>query len=490
MKYLIYARKSSESEERQVLSIPAQLNELKDIAEKEGYEVVKVFEESMSAKASGRPLFNDLLSLIQNGKGYSLLVWNVDRLARNMVDGGMLLELMDQGKITEIRTYERIYRNTPDDKFMMSLYFGMAKKYVDDLSVNVKRGNLEKLKRGDWINRAPFGYVNDKVNKTIAVDSVRASYVQQIFEMYAMGLHGHQSISTALFEQGLRTASGKKVYKSGIQKILTSSFYCGIMESNGTKYLGNHEPLIPSELFEKCQEVCAKKTKPRGKTLSFTLSGFITCANCECAITAELKKEKYIYYHCTNGKGICDQKSFAATEPELHKQITLDLSKLKISQRMIDIVYKAKLEELEHSKGTQDHALEDAHKALKTLATRKSRLVDTYTEGDIDTDLYRAKLKEIDNENVRLSKRVQELEKKIHDPLATIELIYSKFKQGNSLADEYKEALSARKRELLSEALSNSTLLNRNIVEVRYKSPYNIFALAPLNPTFSEMLGD
>jgi site-specific DNA recombinase len=490
MKHLIYARKSSESEERQVLSIPAQLSELKDIAEKEGYEVAKVFEESMSAKASGRPLFNDMLNLIQSGKGYSLLVWNVDRLARNMVDGGMLLELMDQGKILEIRTYERTYRNTPDDKFMMSLYFGMAKKYVDDLSVNVKRGNLEKLKRGDWINRAPFGYKNNKASKTIVVDTVRAPYVQQIFEMYSTGLHGHQSISTTLFEQGLCTSSGKKVYKSGIQKILTSSFYCGIMESNGTQYLGNHEPLISSELFEKCQEVCAKKSKPRGKTLSFTLSGFITCAKCGCAITAELKKEKYIYYHCTNGKGICDQKSCAATEPELHKQITLDLNKLKISQRMIDIVYKAKLEELEYSKGSQDNALKDTQKALKLLATRKSRLVDTYTEGDIDAELYRAKLKEIDNESVRLSKRVQELEKKIHDPLATIELIYSKFKQGNSLADEYKDALPDRKRELLSEVLSNSTLLNRNIEEIQYKSPYNIFALAPLNPTFSEMLRD
>jgi chromosome segregation ATPase len=155
---------------------------------------------------------------------------------------------------------------------------------------------------------------------------------------------------------------------------------------------------------------------------------------------------------------------------------------------MIDIVYKAKLEELEHLKVSEDNALTDAQKALKTLATRKSRLVDTYTEGDIDTELYRAKLKEIDNESVRLTKRVEELEKEAHDPLATIELIYSKFKQGNTLSDEYKDALSDRKREILSEALSNSTLLNRNIVDIRYKSLYNVFALAPFNPTFSEML--
>jgi chromosome segregation ATPase len=157
---------------------------------------------------------------------------------------------------------------------------------------------------------------------------------------------------------------------------------------------------------------------------------------------------------------------------------------------MIDIVYKAKLEELEHSKGSKDHALEDAQKALKTLATRKSRLVDTYTEGDIDTELYRAKLREIDNESVRLSKRIKELEQKAQDPLATIELIYSKLKEGNTLSERYKDAEPSEKRTMLSEALSNSTLLDRNIVEVRYQSPYNVFALAPLNPTFQEMLGD
>ena len=491
MKYLVYARKSSESEERQVLSIPAQLNELKDIAEREGYEVAKVFEESMSAKASGRPVFNQMLELIGKGKGYSILVWNVDRLARNMVDGGMILELIDQGKITEIRTYERTYRNTPDDKFMMSLYFGMAKKYVDDLSVNVKRGNLEKLKRGDWTCRAPFGYLNDKASKTITIDPIRVSCVQQIFELYATGLHSFKAISDILHEQGFRTPSGKKIYKSGVQKILSSRFYCGIMESNGQQFLGNHEPLVSTQLFEKCQEVSVQKSRrPRSKTLSFTLSGFLTCAKCGCSITAEQKKEKYTYYHCTNGKGICDQRSYNANETELHKQITFDLNKLKISPRMVDIVYKAKLEEVEHSKGSQGHALEDARKALQNLATRKSRLVDTYTEGDIDTDLYRAKLREIDNESVRLTKRIADLEKEASDPLATIELVYSKFKEGNSLAERYEAAPPDEKRVMLAEALSNSTLLDRNITQIQYKSPYSVFALAPFDPTFSEMLGD
>lgn len=490
MKFLAYARKSSESEERQVLSIPAQLSEITAIAEREEYEIAKVFEESMSAKASGRPVFNEMLNVVQKGKGYSLLVWNIDRLARNMVDGGMILELIDEGKITEIRTHERTYRNTPDDKFMMSLYFGMAKKYVDDLSVNVKRGNLEKLKRGDWINLAPFGYKNDKATKTIVIDPVRAPYVRQMFDLYATGLYSHKAIADLLFEQGLRSPRGKKIYKSAIHKLLANPFYMGIMRSNGKDYIGNHTPLVSTELFNKCQDILNGKARSRRQTRDFTLSGFITCAKCGCAITAEIKKSKYTYYHCTNGKGVCDQRSFNANEVDLHKQISLNLTKLRISPRMIDVVYKAKLEELAQTKGSTDTALTDARHALKTAATRKSRLVDTFTNGDIDTDLYRAKLTEIDNESVRLTKRIVELEQEASDPLATIELVYSKFKQGISLADEYKDATDERKRELLAEALSNSTLLDRNIVEVRYKSPYAVFAKTPYNASFSELLPD
>lgn len=142
---------------------------------------------------------------------------------------------------------------------------------------------------------------------------------------------------------------------------------------------------------------------------------------------------------------------------------------------------------MERATTTDDAALVNARKALHALATRKSRLVDTYTEGDIDTELYRTKLREIDNEHVRLTKRIEELQRQDYDPRTTIELIYSKFKEGNSLAERYEAASPEEKRIMLSEALSNSTLLNRNIVDVRYKSPYNVFALTPLNPTFSEL---
>jgi len=140
MKYIVYCRKSTESEDRQVLSIDSQENELLALAKANDIYISKTFKESKTAKEPGRPIFNEMLSFIENSKEeYCILVWNLDRLARNSVDGGKIIYLIDKGIIEEIRTPSKFFRNNSDDKFMMSLLFGFAKKYVDDLSVNVNR---------------------------------------------------------------------------------------------------------------------------------------------------------------------------------------------------------------------------------------------------------------------------------------------------------------------------------------------------------------
>ncbi len=488
-RYVLYIRKSSESEDRQVMSLDAQESEMMRIAKRDAVDIVEVIRESHSAKVTGqRPEFNRMVKNIRSGKYNAILTWAPDRISRNAGDLGLVIDLMDAGKLNCVRTFSQVFANDPNSKFMLMMLGSQAKLENDQKSLNVKRGNREKLKRGDWINSAPFGYLNDKATKTIRVDPVRAPYVSQMFELYASGLYSYKQISNLLYEQGLRTKGGLKVSGGQIHFILKRTFYFGLMESNGKFYKGNHKPLISQELFDKCRETTENKSRPRSKNKGFTLSGFIKCASCGCAATAEKKKGKYIYYHCTNGRGTCNQRSFNTNEEAINAFIAKDMERLQISPKLVDIVYKAKLEEMKQSDEFHSHALESAYKARSLLSERKSRLIDTYTAGDINEDLYREKLLIIDNEHAKMSLQIEKMEKDNQDPFATIELVYSKFKQGYSMSKRYSDASPEEKRIILSEALSNCTLLNRNIAQLQYKSPYNCLVRASVKPSLHAVL--
>src|SRR5882672_3661151 len=186
MNYIVYCRKSTDTEDKQVLSLESQERELIEIAEKQNLKVIKIFRESMSAKDVGRPVFNQMMKMIMSGKANGILCWKLDRLARNMIDGGLVMDLLQKSVIKEIRTYESIHLSS-DNVLMLAVHFGMANQYSRDLSQNVKRGNRAKLERGEWPNHAPYGYINDKLNKTVIPDPKSFHYVRKMFELYAAG---------------------------------------------------------------------------------------------------------------------------------------------------------------------------------------------------------------------------------------------------------------------------------------------------------------
>ena len=184
MNYVLYCRKSTESEDRQILSLDSQESELRKLAERENLNIIKTFKESMSAKSPARPLFGEMLAMIESGKAEGILCWKLDRLARNPVDGGKVIWLLQKSVIKSIQTYERLHLPT-DNMLLMYVELGMANQYVLDLSVNVKRGNRAKLEKGGWPCVAPFGYSNDKLEHTTILDPKTAPAVKKIFEWYA-----------------------------------------------------------------------------------------------------------------------------------------------------------------------------------------------------------------------------------------------------------------------------------------------------------------
>src|SRR3989344_8317302 len=196
IKYILYCRKSTEGEDRQILSLDDQKRELEAVEHREGLRVVERFGgtgkgESHTAFKRGRPIFNLIMQKIEAGKANGLLVWHANRVARNAFDGGWVITAMDEGKLIEVKTPSRTYRNTPDDKFFLQLEFGIAKKSSDDSSVAVKRGLKTKVQMGWYPSRAPLGYLNtitkERGTNEIIKDQERFDVVRQMWNLMLTG---------------------------------------------------------------------------------------------------------------------------------------------------------------------------------------------------------------------------------------------------------------------------------------------------------------
>ena len=485
LRYVMYCRKSTDSEDRQIQSLDTQERLIMDIVQRDGLIVVGIpFKESMSAKKKGRPVFNQVMKLIENGKADAILCYKLDRLARNFIDGGKIIDGLQKSVIKEIRTCEGIYKPT-DNVLPIAVAFGTANQYILDLSASVKDGNKTKLLEGGWPGNAPFGYLNDKAEKTIIIDSKRAPYVKRMFDLYANDGKSYGQISDILFKEGLRTNTGNKVYKSNIQRIISSKFYMGIMERDGKYFSGKYEPLVSKDLFDKAQDIADNKSRPRPKTLSFAFSGFLKCENCGCVLTAtrvERKTKKYDYYYCTNGKGGCDERKNYMRENYLYEKVGDVLGKLAFDLDLIEMMYQEKLERSTETNQYSENVLNNLHKELKLLTEREGRLFDIFLNGDIDKPVYEEKLLEFKNKKVELN---HEIEKhKTDNPTVTFEQIKNLFIQGSNARNEFINGEIDKKKEVLQSVLSNISIKGQEIVTVQYKSPFNLLANSPKNLTF------
>ena len=345
-KYCLYARKSTESEEKQVLSIDSQIKEMLQLAEREGLEVVAMKRESHSAKETGqRPVFNELIEEIREAKYNGILTWAPDRISRNAGDLGKVVDLMDSGKLLEIRTYGQKFGNNPNEKFLLMILGSQAKLENDNRGINVKRGLRTRVEMGLWPQMAPLGYMNQKLMDRkcqIVIDPDRAPIVKKMFEKVAYeNWSGRKVYNWLKFEMNFFTRGNKTLALSGVYKVLGSTIYYGPFEyprKSGNWYEGKQEPIITKELYDKVQERISRDNIVRtNKEFSFTK--LFTCGYCGSSISAEEKwKElkggganRYVYYGCCRSKDRnCKNKYIR--EEELIIELLKILDQLNINE--------------------------------------------------------------------------------------------------------------------------------------------------------------
>lgn len=327
MRYFLYCRKSTEDEERQVLSLASQQEAIhRTFGAYATDQIVAVFEESKSAKTPGRPVFAEMLARLEAGEADGIASWAPDRLARNSVDGGRIIYLLDTGRLRDLKFATYTFENNPQGKFMLSIMFGQSKYYSDSLSENVRRGNRTKLERGWRPNRAPLGYKNDPATRTILPDPVHFPLVRRIFELYLYENMSPRQIGlTARDDWGFRTprnrrSGGKPIAMATIYRMLGNAFYAGDIVWGDQTFRGAHQAIVSQAEFAQVQRLLKRTGLPRPQKHRFPFTGLIRCGTCGMRITAEIKTNKYgrryTYYHCTRRAlaGRCSEPSITSAD--------------------------------------------------------------------------------------------------------------------------------------------------------------------------------
>src|SRR5665213_3053386 len=372
--YVIYSRKSQEDEDSQVQSIESQEKEMKSVATKMGFTVIEPpLSEAKSAKAPGRLVFDEMMKRVDRGEICGILCWKLDRLARNPVDGGRIIWAIKQHGLV-IRTPHQTFSQAEDNIILMYIEFGMAQKYVDDLSRNTTRGLRAKAEKGWYPGVASVGYLNSKIEevgqRTIFRDPARFEAVRRMWDLMLTGTVSPARIQKIANEEwGFRTrqtkrTGGKPISRSTVYKIFSDPFYYGRFEypkGSGQWYQGQHEVMITKAEFECVQKLLHRGTNPRPQTeFALPFRGVIKCGECGSSITAHFKEQvrctkcrykssvknraecfkcglalcdmkapkirRYGYYHCTRSLDAgCRQKCVSAVA--LEKQLT---EKLKL----------------------------------------------------------------------------------------------------------------------------------------------------------------
>ncbi|MGR3174600.1 MAG: recombinase family protein [Candidatus Scalindua sp.] len=480
IKYFLYARKSSEGEDRQVASVSSQIEELKDLAEKQGLEILDILTEEKSAKAPGRPVFNRMMEDIQKGKAKGILCWKLDRLARNPVDGGQIGWLLQNAVIAHIQTYQRSYYPT-DNVLMMNLEFGMANQYVLDLSENIKRGQKSKVKDGWLPHKPPLGYLTNKFNPDLSPihkDSERFSLVKQLWNIL---LEKQCSINT-LYKNandiGLTTTKGKPITKSKFHEIFRNPFYYGYFSWNGELYPGNHEPMISKNEFFLAQNIISGKRPDFLKRHVFAFTGMIRCGECGASITAENKTKHqkngnthhYTYYRCTKKiKPDCSQKTIRDTE--LEKQIVETLDKIEIPSEFHKWAIKCLKEEQGKESDDRNEILKSQQRRLENCTRRLESLFQMRIDGEIDKKEYLQRKEKLVEEQQKFEQLIADTHHRARSWLDDAEKFFS---FAETAKERFKNGTLIVKREILACLGSNLTLMDRKL-NIQLQPPLHIF---------------
>ena len=471
-KAVIYVRVSSEEQHREGFSIAAQIDLLKDYAVQNNFKVVRLFEEAQSAKQSGREKFNEMVQFLKKHKDVKdIQKKKTDRLYRNFKDYVTISETDYNIHLVKEHTVLTANSNS-HEKMIHGVKVVMAKGFIDNLREETQKGRLKKVEMGYIIGQVPYGYKKLDPRTTI-IDEETAPFVRRAFELFSKGDISLKKLSQQLYDE-------KYIYKSTIPiisashlaNILKNITYTGVIPYKDKFYEGKHEAIISTAMFEKAQCAFKKDNKPLyRKNHDFILGGLIRCAKCGAAITAEIKKDKYIYYHCTGAYKNCPQKGIWLREEELMKQVDKAVRAVSVNEKHIEYIKLGLKESLNDKNEYIEEKIARIQKDSEKQRKRIKNIFIKLLDEDGDTSVLEEIRKECQvklEENNALLNAYMQADKKYYDTgVKLIDMLKNAYQA-------YSKQKSSEKRKMIKILLSNLKLEDGKL-SYTYNLPFRYF---------------
>lgn len=487
IRFIMYCRKSTDAEDRQIQSIEDQEKELNREVKQRGLKVVKMFSEARSAKEPGRPQFNEMIQMIKNGEADGILCWKPNRLARNPVDGGEIQWLLQQGVIKSLLTPGREYRPS-DNVIMLAVEFGMANQYSIDLAKDVKRGMRAKAEKGWRPHQATIGYLNDKHgeqgNKRIFVDPERFPLVRKMWDLLLTGAYTvPRIVEIANKEWGLRTKRGEKLAVSVAYKIFNNPFYYGEYLYDGDIHQGKHKAMITREEFDRAQKILGRAGRPRPHDKRLPFTGIVRCAECGSMITCEEKLKRlkstgelksYVYLRCGKKKGVCSQKPIRYED--LAEQVETYLKSIEIPPEFLQWALEVLRNHNEIEETDRNQILANHQRDYQSVVKSIDNLINLYVSPEnankdlLSTDEYKVQKNNLVQAREEAQTEIRRVESRMDEWL---DLTEKTFEFACYARTAYAKGDFETKTRLLR-ALGQNFTFKAGILRVELKQPYAV----------------
>jgi site-specific DNA recombinase len=465
---ILYARVSSREQEREGYSIPAQRKMLAEYARSHGFQVHREFIDIESAKNPGRKEFGNMLRLLESdGSIRVVLVEKTDRLYRNRTDALSFEELIEKRGVEvhlvkEARVIEKESRS--QDKFMHDIHVAVAKNYIENLRDEVKKGMREKAEQGIFPGRAPFGYRNNRLARSIEVDETKAPVIRRAFRLYATGMESLTTLRRTILEQ-----FGTRISRAYLEMILKNPFYIGKFVWRGVVYDGTHAPLVSLDLFQRVQDTFAGRNRPKYRKHEFAFAGLLICAYDGCTVTTELQKGRYIYYRCSHGRGKCALPYMR--EEAIANHLGEVLKDIYVPEGIATRIVESLNDDLDRSERERKANLTALQQRLAAICTRMDQIYEDKLDGKINAELWERKNAEYRDQERTVQVQIARASAPItHEHTLSAKRIFELATNAHSL---YLTRNPAEQGQLLKSVLLNCSTDGASLWPV-YRKPFDL----------------